>query len=155
VKIMKNLNYIIRKVLLETHDEQHSSRYMFFSNLEQMRRQCDLLLDLDQNMIDEILENGHDWAQDHVSEAKNNMDQVFDFLMNQTNSEHHEDNMYDDMMMEGRKKTGTKLCARGIASAKAKYDVYPSAYSNGHAVQVCKGKIKGLDGKRRCSGAFC
>jgi len=152
---MKNLNYIIRKVLLETHDEQHSSRYMFFSNLEQMRRQCDLLLDLDQNMIDEILENGHDWAQDHVSEAKNNMDQVFDFLMNQTNSEHHEDNMYDDMMMEGRKKTGTKLCARGIASAKAKYDVYPSAYSNGHAVQVCKGKIKGLDGKRRCSGAFC
>jgi len=57
--------------------------------------------------------------------------------------------------MEGRKKTGTPLCARGKASAKAKYDVYPSAYSNGHAVQVCKGKIKGLDGKRHCSGAYC
>jgi hypothetical protein len=53
------------------------------------------------------------------------------------------------------KKTGTKLCARGKASAKAKYDVYPSAYSNGHAVQVCKGKIKGLDGKKHCSGAYC
>ena len=61
----------------------------------------------------------------------------------------------DMVMMEGRKKTGTKLCARGKASAKAKYDVYPSAYSNGHAVQVCKGKIKGLDGKRRCSPPFC
>lgn len=152
---MKNLNYIIRKVLLETHDEQHSSRYMFFSNLEQIRRQCDLLLDLDQNMIEEILEDGHDWAQDHIAEAKNNMDQVFDFLMNETNSEHHENDMDDNIMMEGRKKTGTKLCARGIASAKAKYEVYPSAYSNGHAVQVCKGKIKGLDGKKRCSGAFC
>ena len=58
-------------------------------------------------------------------------------------------------MNEGRKKTGTKLCARGLASAKAKYDVFPSAYSNGHAVQVCKGKIKGLDGKRHCSGAYC
>lgn len=154
---MKNLNYIIKKVLLETHDEQHSSRYMFFSNLEQIRRQCDLLLDLDQNMIEEILEDGHDWAQDHIAEAKNNMDQVFDFLMNESNAEFDSEIRIkrDNVMMEGRKKTGTKLCARGIASAKAKYEVYPSAYSNGHAVQVCKGKIKGLDGKRRCSGAFC
>ena len=54
-----------------------------------------------------------------------------------------------------RKKTGTPLCARGIASAKSKYDVYPSAYANGHAVQVCKGTIKGLDGKKHCSGAYC
>ena len=61
----------------------------------------------------------------------------------------------DMVMMEGRKKTGTKLCARGVASAKSKYDVYPSAYANGHAVQVCKGKIKGLDGKKHCSGSYC
>lgn len=147
---MRNLSRIINNVLRE-EDEKRSSRYMFFSNLEQMKRQCELLLDLDQNEIEEILENGHDWAQDHISEAKNNMDQVFDFLMNETNTDYNE----DDMMNEGKKKTGTKLCARGKASAKAKYDVYPSAYSNGHAVQVCKGKIKGLDGKRRCSGAFC
>ena len=156
---MKNLNYIIRKVLLETHDEQHSSRYMFFSNLQQMRRQCDMLLEMDHSMIEEILENGHDWAQDHIAEAKNNMDQVFDFLMNETKKHGMQMSMNIDdedmVMMEGRKKTGTKLCARGIASAKSKYEVYPSAYSNGHAVQVCKGKIKGLDGKKRCSGAFC
>ena len=155
---MRNLDTIIRKIIRETHDE-HSSRYMFFSNLEQMRRQCDLLLDLDHNMIESILENGHDWAQDHIAEAKNNMDQVFDFLMNETKHDGMELSMNIDdkdmVMMEGRKKTGTKLCARGLASAKAKYEVHPSAYSNGHAVQVCKGKIKGLDGKRRCSGAFC
>ena len=155
---MKNLSQIINKVLREEH-ENKSSRYMFFSNLEQMRRQCDLLLDLDHSMIEEILENGHDWAQDHISEAKNNMDQVFDFLMNETKKHGMQMSMNiddEDMVMsEGRKKTGTKLCARGLASAKAKYEVHPSAYSNGHAVQVCKGKIKGLDGKRRCSGAFC
>jgi hypothetical protein len=155
---MKNLSQIINKVLREEH-ESRSSRYMFFSNLEQMRRQCDLLLDLDHSMIEEILENGHDWAQDHISEAKNNMDQVFDFLMNETKKHGMQMSMNIDdkdmVMQEGRKKTGTKLCARGKASAKAKYDVYPSAYSNGHAVQVCKGKIKGLDGKRRCSPPFC
>ena len=25
----------------------------------------------------------------------------------------------------------------------------------GFAVQVCKGKIKGLDGKKHCSGSYC
>jgi len=153
---MKNLNQIIRKVIKETHEEK-SQRYMFFSNLEQMKRQCEILLDMDQDMVESILDNGHDWAQDHISEAKNNMDQVFDFLMNETERDGMEMNMDDkDMvMMEGRKKTGTPLCARGLASAKAKYDVHPSAYSNGHAVQVCKGSIRGLDGKKHCSGSYC
>ena len=153
---MRNLDRLIKKVLRE---EKESSRYMFFSNLEQMRRQCDILLDFDRSMVESILDNGHEWAQDHISEAKNNMDQVFDFMMNESKKDGMELSMNIDdkdmVMMEGRKKTGTPLCARGKASAKAKYDVYPSAYSNGHAVQVCKGKIKGLDGKRHCSGAYC
>jgi hypothetical protein len=155
---MKNLDRIIKNVIRETK-EDHSSRYMFFSNLEQIRRQCDLLLDLDRNMVESILDNGHDWAQDHISEAKNNMDQVFDFLMNESKQDGMELSMNIDdkdmVMMEGRKKTGTKLCARGKAAAKSKFDVYPSAYANGYAVQVCKGKIKGLDGKKQCSGTYC
>jgi len=151
-----NINQIIKKVLME--EEQRSNRYMFFSNLQQMRRQCDMLLDLDKSMLEEILDNGHDWAQDHISEAKNNMDQVFDFLMNETKKHGMQMSMNiddKDMVEEGRKKTGTKLCARGKAAAKARYDVFPSAYSNGHGVQVCKGKIKGLDGKKRCSPPYC
>ena len=155
---MRNLDLIIKKVLKEDHN-MRSNRYMFFSNLEQMRRQCDLLLDLDRQMVEGILDNGHDWAQDHISEAKNNMDQVFDFIMNESKRDGMELSMdIDDknmVMQEGRKKTGTKLCARGKSAAKAKYDVYPSAYANGYAIQVCKGKIKGLDGKKQCSGTYC
>ena len=60
-----------------------------------------------------------------------------------------------DNLEEGRKKTGTKLCSRGKSAAKSKFDVYPSAYANGYAVSVCKGKIKGLDGKKRCSPPYC
>ena len=151
-----NLNHIIKKVLRE-EEKKHSSRYMFFSNLEQMKRQCEMLLDMDQNQIEQILEQGHDWAQDHVAVAKENIDQVFDFMMNQINTDHiSDDSMEDEMtMMEGRKKTGTKLCARGKAAAKAKFDVYPSAYANGYAVQVCKGKQPGTDGKKHCSGSYC
>jgi hypothetical protein len=61
----------------------------------------------------------------------------------------------DMVMMEGRKKAGTKLCARGKSAAKAKFKVWPSAYSNGFAVQVCQGKMKGLDGKKKCSSPYC
>ena len=143
-----DLTRLVEKVL----KEQEVADYMFFSNLQQIKRQCEILLEMDPQQIDEIInEGGHDWADDHVTEAKNNMDQVFDFLMNETQKEYLD---YEDIT-EGRKKTGTKLCARGKASAMAKYDVYPSAYSNGHAVQVCKGKVKGLDGKKHCSGAYC
>ena len=149
-------NNELRNVIKKVLEEQRSDRYMFFSNLEQMRRQCDMLLELERDMVDSILDNGHDWAQDHIAEAKNNMDQVFDFLMNETKGDGTEDmSMEDEVVMEGRKKAGTKLCARGKAAAKAKFKIYPSAYSNGFAVQVCQGRMKGLDGKKRCSSPYC
>ena len=146
---MSNLKNIIRKVLKETTQEN----YMFFSNLKQMRRQIDMMLEMDPEMIDQILQEGHDWADDHISEAKTNMDQVFDFLKNEMEKQ----SQYVDYeeLGEGKKKKGTPLCARGIASAKSKYDVYPSAYANGHAVQVCQGKVAGLDGNKKCSPPYC
>ena len=150
---MRNIDSIIRRVIKEQSD-----RYMFFSNLEQIRRQCDILLSKNRDEIDSILDNGHDWAQDHIAEAKNNMDQVFDFLMNETTDEGDLNDQSDEeemTMMEGRKKAGTKLCARGKAAAKAKFKVWPSAYGNGFAVQVCQGRMKGLDGKKKCSSPYC
>lgn len=145
-----DLNALVKKVL---NEQQEPVNYMFFSNLAQIARQCKMLLDLDPEMIDEILTEGHDWADDHVSEAKTNMDQVFDFIMNEKRKmEQYVD--YEEVN-EGRKKTGTKLCARGKAAAKSKFKVYPSAYANGYAVQVCKGRMPGLDGKKHCSGTYC
>ena len=143
-----DLNKIVKKVL----QEQEVADYMFFSNLEQIKRQCEILLEMDPQQIDQIInDGGHDWADDHITEAKNNMDQVFDFLMNETKKEYID----YETVNEGKKKTGTKLCARGKAAAKSKFDVYPSAYANGYAVQVCKGTKPGLDGKKRCSPPYC
>ena len=146
-----DLSNLVKRILDEQMEEP--SNYMFFSNLEQIKRQCERFLELDPHMIDDILNNGHDWADDHVTEAKTNMDQVFDFLMNETKKQRQYVD-YEDIH-EGKKKTGTKLCARGKAAAKAKFKVYPSAYANGYAVQVCKGRMPGTDGKKHCSGAYC
>lgn len=39
------------------------------------------------------------------------------------------------------------LCQRGKKAAQAKFKVYPSAYANGYAVQVCAGNKPDLQGK--------
>ena len=43
----------------------------------------------------------------------------------------------------------TKLCPRGKAAAKRKFDVYPSAYANAYGSKICAGKIKDPSGVKR------
>jgi hypothetical protein len=102
IKLNENdIEKLVKKIIKENEEsdnmEEGSSRYMFFSNLQQIKRQCEYLLEFDESQIEEILENGHDWAQDHIAEAKNNMDQVFDFLMNEIKGDGGDE---QDMVME-------------------------------------------------------
>jgi hypothetical protein len=141
-KVIKLKESDLQNIIIKVLNEQESDRYMFFSNLEQMRRQCDLLLDLNHDEIESILDDGHDWAQDHIAEAKNNLDQVFDFLMNTTKRYH---TMNDEVVMsegteitEKKKKntpTNPKLWQQSLAWARSRYKVCPSAYCNGAAVK--------------------
>jgi dsDNA-specific endonuclease/ATPase MutS2 len=126
---MENL---IKKILRE---ETESNRYMFFQNLQQMKRQCEMLLELNEDEVSSILENGHDWAQDHIAESKNNMDQVFDFIMNEIKGEN---NISESEITEKQKKntpTNPTLWKSCLNWAKSRYKVCPSAYCNGAAVK--------------------
>jgi hypothetical protein len=146
-----DIQNIIKRVLNESHEDR-SDRYMFFSNLEQIRRQCDMLLELDQETVEQILDDGHDWAQDHIAEAKNNMDQVFDFIMNHIKGDGVEDveeKSFVGMMEESseiteKKKKNTptnpKLWQQSLAWARSRYKVCPSAYCNGAAAKRYKSK---------------
>ena len=91
--VVRDSNRIVREVENQEETEGHSeqSRYMFFSNLEQIKRQAESLLKLDEDKINEILENGHDWAQDHIATAKESIDQVYDFLINENEGEEIEE----------------------------------------------------------------
>lgn len=146
---------IIKKHLqqiAESHEAGHEN-YMFFGNLQQMHRQAEMLMNEDHDRIDEILKE-HDWAQDHIAEAKSLLDQVFDFLMNETKREEPQ-NMTtgfkpdmesfsmneSEQIDEGKNKpTNPKLWARAKAMAKSKFKVYPSAYANGWAAKWYKSK---------------
>jgi hypothetical protein len=102
------------KKLIESTVSNESVNYMFFSNLEQIKRQCDMILKMDPQKIDEIIQNGHDWADDHISEAKTNIDQVFDFFKNEISKEYvdyemmNENSQLDEKCWEGYKRDGSK-----------------------------------------------
>jgi hypothetical protein len=102
----EQLRKVVKSVVKE--NEGHGGNYMFFSNLEQIKRQCELLLKLDQNMVNELLDNGHDWADDHISTAKENMDQVFDFMMNETNGGDSQKSNLNEDCWKGYKRVGSK-----------------------------------------------
>ena len=208
-QIIKLTEAQLKKVVSNIIQEnQPTENYMFFGNLQQIHRQCEMLMKMDPQELDQIIQNGHDWADDHVSEAKNNMDQVFDFFMNETKSKDkqdvtvdmnqfsmNEEGQLDEKCWDGYKQVGSKMksgkkvpnCVpvsessspaqqaaiainmkkKGVepknesygeideskncptdpakwaaskAKAKAKFDVYPSAYANGFAAKDYKAK---------------
>ena len=143
---MKNLEEVIKKhlrTILEDEEAKHQN-YMFFGNIEQMKRQCELLMNENHEMIDNILKE-HDWAQDHIAEEKSLLDQVFDFLMNQTkndDSDIDETYLSEEYQIDESKNCPTDPAkwAASKAAAKSKFDVYPSAYANGWAAKNYKSK---------------
>jgi hypothetical protein len=67
-----------------TNDQQSNvDNYMFFSNLENIVKMAQNILSMDKDRIDEMLTKQHDWANDHVSVSKENLEHVNDWLNSQ------------------------------------------------------------------------
>lgn len=56
--------------------------YMFFQNLETIKCKIEQILSFDRKQVDEQLKDGHDWAADHVTTAKDDIEEVADFIVN-------------------------------------------------------------------------
>lgn len=63
--------------------EKETSNYMFFGDLQTIKRSVDAMLQMDPQKIDELLTNGHDWAADHIATSKDDIEEVAGFLMNE------------------------------------------------------------------------
>ena len=50
------LTDLIKRAINEAHNE--TENYMTFSNLQQLKRQIDMLLELDEDVVDQIIQNG-------------------------------------------------------------------------------------------------
>jgi hypothetical protein len=58
-------------------------------------------------MIEDLLNNGHDWADDHITVSKENLDQVFDFIMNE--KEKGQQGELNESCWDGYKQVGGKM----------------------------------------------
>jgi len=53
---------------------------MFFSNLRIIKEKVDSLLNMDPFKIDNMLSDGHDWANEHMTTAKDDVEEVYNWI---------------------------------------------------------------------------
>lgn len=54
--------------------------YMFFSNLKAIKGMVEGMLAMDPAQVDAMLDDGHDWASDHISTSRDDMEEVHNWL---------------------------------------------------------------------------
>jgi hypothetical protein len=67
-------------------ENAESTNYMFFASLKTILHASSELLEMDEDMVDSILENGHGWAVDHIATSADDMEEVYHFLANTLNA---------------------------------------------------------------------
>lgn len=66
----------------EIFDEENREikHYMFFSNLHTIKEKVDKLLSMDKKKIDKMLDEGHDWASEHIATSKDDVEEVYNWI---------------------------------------------------------------------------
>jgi len=83
----------LAKTLKGLKEHQETQNYMFFGNLQTMKRLIDEMLEMDESKVDEILKE-HNWALDHIATSKDDIEEVFNFLAGHESKESkHEDGL--------------------------------------------------------------
>lgn len=81
-------------------EHQETKNYMFFGNLQTIKRLVDEMLEMNENELDSILTE-HDWASDHISVATENIEHVFNFLAGNKTGEETENKLLDGTESSG------------------------------------------------------
>jgi hypothetical protein len=99
----------MKKFELKQIIKEELNNYMFFQNLKNIKRTVDELLKMDESMVNMVLSNGHDWANDHIATSKDDVEEVYNFLINYKSSNLDEKAEFtkkydDDPKLKGKQK---------------------------------------------------
>lgn len=81
------------------NENDENSNYMFFANLQHICRMASEILEMDESQIDDMLTDGHDWANDHISKSMESISHVYNFL-NASDLESDSKTAHDNRMMD-------------------------------------------------------
>jgi hypothetical protein len=88
----KNYNLFLSGLITEEQyegmdkEDKEIKNYMFFNNLITIKEKIDKMIAMDKHVVDKMLSDGHDWANDHIATSKDDVEEVFNWLQ----SEHFE-----------------------------------------------------------------
>lgn len=87
----------LAKTLKGLKEHQETQNYMFFGNLQTIKRLVDEMLEMDEAKVDAMLSDGHNWALDHIATSKDDVEEVFNFLAgHDVPSEDHGHSHYEE-----------------------------------------------------------
>jgi len=66
------------------NEEKELHNYMFFQHLMTIKDAIDDLLKMDRETVDQILQDGHAWAVDHITTSVDDIEEVYHFLKNRS-----------------------------------------------------------------------
>jgi len=66
------------------NEDKELHNYMFFQHLMTIRDAIDDLIKMDRSTVDQILQDGHAWAVDHITTSVDDIEEVYHFLKNRS-----------------------------------------------------------------------
>lgn len=75
------LSGVLNEQQLYAEAEDEIKHYMFFNNLKNIKDRVEKLLAMDPHKIDKMLSDGHDWANDHMSTSRDDVEEVYNWIM--------------------------------------------------------------------------
>ena len=134
MKTLRNI-YSFDEFINENQIGEEVENYMFFQNLEIMKKNIEMLMSLDPNKVDSTLQNGHDWASDHIAVAAENIDQVTKFLTTTNESSYvsPQEKERAQREAEARLKEQIKKIQEKIKEKPEKADIFKMELEIAHA----------------------
>lgn len=84
----------------EEHHSGEEKNYMFFKNLYTMKKCIEEIMAMDKEQVDEMIEKGHDWASDHISSSKDDLQEVCDWLRYEIDNYHDDEEEHGDITVD-------------------------------------------------------
>lgn len=81
------------------HGEGEHKYYMFFKNLSSIKHYISEIEKMDPDQLDQMLQNGHDWAADHIATSKDDIQEVADWVRGEMEGQETEPSEPQDVIV--------------------------------------------------------